>query len=137
MLPVLVKPLSASTNMASPKSVTWGTPRKSSRMFDGFRSQCRIPWTCGVVDGSRDLRHDPCHFAGISAQSRQMPLQVAAADELEDQERVAAVLADLVKRYDIRVVKCGNHFGFDAEATNNIIGGISAPSGLSSRRRYG
>ena len=41
--PLAVSSTSDSINLASPKSVTWGWPSASTRMFAGFRSRCRIP----------------------------------------------------------------------------------------------
>ena len=44
--PVCVKSLSVSVEIcfASPKSVTWAWPYESIKMFDGFKSRCKIPF---------------------------------------------------------------------------------------------
>ena len=56
--PLAVISTSPSTRLARPKSVTWGWPSASTRMFAGFRSRCRMPriwawWTASAVSASR------------------------------------------------------------------------------------
>src|SRR5438309_7513108 len=47
--------LSISTNRARPKSVRCGSPFASSRMFPGLMSRWRMPRSCRIMNGPRQL----------------------------------------------------------------------------------
>ena len=96
--PLAVSSTSASISLARPKSVTWGWPSASTRIFAGFRSRCRMPrmcawWTASAVSASRVAA-----TLGLSLNVGELLGEVAALDQFHAEKLLAVVLAHFVNR---------------------------------------
>ena len=89
---------------ASPKSPIFATPSAVSQTFPGLRSRCTIPCACANArpraHALRDLERARERRHAASASTR---LDVAAAHQLGDDERRAALLADVEDRDEVGV----------------------------------
>src|SRR6266550_9615838 len=82
----------------------------------------------GVVDGAGDSGEDLRGFALVFAEARLMGHQAAAFDEQHAEEMPAAMLADLIKGDDVRMIEPGDGFGFGAEALDFVLAAELIPA---------
>ena len=87
-----------------------------------------------IVDRTSDPRQQACRRSRVIAESRDVPLQVAAGDELEHEVRAAAMLTDLVEWHDVGVVERGDHLSLEAQTAERL---ISRPQHVGPKRLEG
>ena len=78
-----------------------------SRMLAGLRSRWMMPLVVGRVHGPGQRLDQPRRLAGRLRRAAELPAQAAAVDELQREEGMAVVLADLVDLHDVRVLQRG------------------------------
>ena len=110
-----VSELSSETRRARPKSVIWGWPSRSMQDVRGLQVAVEEALAVGVMDGRRQLGHEPRRGPGIAGIPGALLGEVASVDELHAEEGDAVELVDLVDRHDVGVVEVGGELGFAAE----------------------
>ena len=89
--------------VASPKSRTFALPFGVMMMLSGLMSRCTMPAACASASASAICDGEVDRASRIQRPAGDDRRQRLAGDELEDQEQLALVLADLVQRGDVRV----------------------------------
>ena len=79
-----------------------------------------------VVHSAGDGRHQPRGSPRFAVEPRGLNRQVAAGDELHAEVMVTLVLAHLVDRHDVGMIKVGRRFGLEAESHQVFGAGTSA-----------
>ena len=113
--PEPVSPLSVSSFLARPKSVTRGLPFGVEQDVGRLQVAVDHPALVGELDGFRHLHHQ---LGGLPGQQRAIGQAVGEAltlDEAHTEVMLALVLADLVNRHDAGVIKVGRSLGLGVE----------------------
>ena len=122
---VRVRPLSESSDLARPKSVSLGVPSAARRTFPGFRSRWTMPIRCASATPRQrfDQLGRPPRRPGRAVEP---PVQAAAGDVLQLEERQAVGLADVVDLHDVGVLKPGDRLRLGQEASGRLDAGMGA-----------
>ena len=103
----------------------------SSRMFDGFRSRCRMPRWCAWCTARATVATSRAAAAGSARSPASRSARLGAVDQLHAEVVPAVVLADLVDRHDLRVVQVGDRLGLVAEPADFVVARPRARRGSS------
>jgi hypothetical protein len=99
-----------------------------------FQVAMHHPAQMGVVHRPRQRLDQLGRFARRRALLLELLGERAAVAELQREVRLAAHLADLVQRHDVRVLQAGHRFGFDLEA--QPVGGAGVLDGADHLQRH-
>ena len=78
----------------------------------------------GIMNGTGDVPDQPGDGSRVVPEPGHVALEVSARDQLEAQERAAAVLAHLVDRHDLRMIEAGDRLGLDTESLDRVGAGL-------------
>ena len=129
--PEPVSPLSPSSFLASPKSVTRGLPSLVEQ--DVGRLQVAVDHAAlvGVFDRLGDLRHQLGRLAGRQRAVGQPLREALPFDETHGEIMLPLVLADLVDRHDPGMIEIGGRLGLGVEAADvGLVGELAGEDHL-------
>ncbi len=92
-------------SFARPKSSILTCPRSVTKMFADLMSRCTMPQRVRGVERVGDLHAEVEQGVHRQRPVRQPALQRRPVEQLHDQERQVAVMADVVERADVRMVE--------------------------------
>ena len=123
---VRVRPLSEASDLARPKSVTLGVAVGGQQDVGRLQVAMDDALAVGLGDAARhgfDQLGGPLRRPGRAVET---PVQAAAVDVLQLEERQAVGLADVVDLHDVGVLQPGDGLRFGQEADGGLDAGMGA-----------